>query len=101
MPLTRRREIWHDCTALDRAFENLNARIMAPRLANLPALDLPIRLTAEWNWQIPNLDRAFSQLGAVTAAADRINSLSGLAHLSGATQAVAALNKGSVATVGA
>ncbi len=96
--LTRRFDIPNDCTALDQAFENLNARIMAPALANLPALDLPIGLTSEWNWQIPDLDRAFSQLGAVTEAAARINSLSGLDHLGAATEAVAALNVRSVAT---
>ena len=78
--MTRRFDIPHHYTALDRAFANLNARLMAPALVNFPALDL-----------------AFSRLAAVTDAATRMNSLSGLNHLGVATEAGAALNVPSVA----
>lgn len=73
--MTRRFDIPHHYTALDRAFANLNARLMAPALVSFPALD-----------------RAFIRLGAATVAAARINNLSGLAQLSGITPTVPALN---------
>ena len=71
---------------------------MVPSLASLPALVLPMALTSVWNWQIPNLDRAFAQLGAATDAVACRNGLAGMARLSGATQAVSALTERFTAT---